>query len=87
MPIPTIQELLRPYRQDRVAEALGASPQTVAGWANGRWVPSNSYIKPLADFLRVDVDVIIDAIAAHKKQRLELDSTATTSAEQRAQAV
>jgi transcriptional regulator with XRE-family HTH domain len=63
----TLADLLAPYRANAVAEAVGVTADTVRLWQSQKTRPSADKISALAAFLRVDAQVIVDAIAAQRQ--------------------
>ncbi|MHB8703718.1 MAG: helix-turn-helix domain-containing protein [Candidatus Tyrphobacter sp.] len=67
------RDLLQPYRQDRMAEALGVGEATVWTWYHGRSLPRRHLVRRIAEFLKIDQRALIEIIAEERKQRdLEL---------------
>jgi hypothetical protein len=64
---PTIADLIAPYRPNAVAEAIGVTADTVRLWGSRKTAPAADKIAPLAAFLRVDVAVVLEAVAAQRQ--------------------
>ncbi len=60
----TLSDLFRPHKPSSIAERVGVSSQTVSAWQSGRMDLFYAYIQPLAKFLGVDRQQIIDACFA-----------------------
>lgn len=65
----TLARLLAPYRQEAVAEAVGASKSAVHCWYHGLTLPRDEHVPRLAGFLRVPIGQLAELIAEERKQR------------------
>lgn len=69
MPYKSLSEILRPYRQDGIAEAVGVSEPTAANWWHDRTSPRDEHVPKLASFLRISVTDLVGIIAEDRKRR------------------
>jgi hypothetical protein len=61
-----LTDLLRPYRTDAVADAVGVHAKTVRLWNTRKTSPAVDKIPALAAFLHIDMAIVVNAIANQK---------------------
>ena len=64
-----LPELLRPYRTQAIAEALGVSAVQAGSYKNGRAFPGASRYETLASFLKIDVATVVHLASAYRNSR------------------
>lgn len=62
-------EMLQPYRQDAIAQAVGVAKTAVHGWYHGRTFPREEHYPAIARFLRISVEQLATVIADERKRR------------------
>lgn len=65
----TLADLFRPYKQVEIAKTIGVSKTAVHFWVSGEWMPATEKLTALAEFLKIDIERLVNACSASAKAR------------------